>query len=420
MRGKGDENSRLWVEDIYWTHFKALHFAQFLRTGYDQHLVLPKTFSDNVKKLPENVDLRGPSGVVWNVGLTSKDDTVFFTNGWRQFFRDHSLKENDFLVFKYNGESLFDVLIFDGGSFCEKASSYFVRKCGYTENGGACLITGEVADNSVQKVNAPSNAGVQFASPEKSVDGNDLMVFEAVPFKTPTERTFNAGVESASPEQFMEADGVAEAAAVSPQTTGKRTRKQLYAVKPIRSVRRGRAANVPSANQEVVDLVTVIDPKPASGSKSRTRDISYTSNRRPVTEDEIKNALELAKAACTSGSLHIVMRPTHVYKRFYVSIPNKWIFEHMPQKSQNVILRVGGTEWLAKYSLHNIRLTGGLTGGWKHFALDNNLEEFDVCVLEPAGQINNALILDVSIFRVVQEITPLGMVGTPGIRGRKK
>ncbi|KAE9600057.1 hypothetical protein Lal_00045912 [Lupinus albus] len=418
MRGNGDENSRSWVEDIYWTHFKALHFAQFLRTGFDQHLVLPKTFSDNLKKLPENVELRGPSGVVWNVGLTSKDDTVFFMNGWRQFVKDHSLKENDFLVFKYNGESLFDVLVFDGGSFCEKASSYFVRKCGYTENGGARLITGEVTDDSVPKVNAPSNAGVQCASPEKSVDGNDLMVLEAVTLKTPTERAFNAGVESASPEQFMEADGVTEPAAVSPQTTGKRTRKQLYVVKPIQTVRRRRTSNVSSANQEIVDLVT--DPEPASGSKSRTRDMSYTSNRRPVTEDEIKNALELAKAACTTGSLHIVMRPTHVYKRFYVSIPNKWIFEHISPTSQNVILRVGGTEWLAKYSLHNIRHTGGLTGGWKHFALDNNLEEFDVCVLEPAGEINNTLILDVSIFRVVEEITPLGMLGTPGKRGRKK
>lgn len=84
-----------------------------------------------------------------------------------------------------------------------------------------------------------------------------------------------------------------------------------------------------------------------------------------------------------------------------------------------MILRIGETEWLAKYSLHNIRHTGGLTGGWKHFALDNNLEEFDVCVFKPGGQINNTLIMDVTIFRVVEEITPLSMVKSPGKRGRK-
>ncbi|MCI49834.1 B3 domain-containing protein, partial [Trifolium medium] len=76
---------------------------------------LPKTFSNNVKKkLPENVTLKGPSGVLWNIGLKTKDDTVYFVDGWERFVKDHSLKENDFLLFKYNGESLFEVFIFDG------------------------------------------------------------------------------------------------------------------------------------------------------------------------------------------------------------------------------------------------------------------------------------------------------------------
>ena len=108
---------------------------------------LPKTFSDNLKKkLPENVSLKGPSGVVWNIGLTARGDTIYFTNGWEQFVNDHSLNENDFLVFKYNGESLFEVLIFNGNSFCEKGSSYFVRKCG--------------------EARTPSSGGVEYSSPE--------------------------------------------------------------------------------------------------------------------------------------------------------------------------------------------------------------------------------------------------------------
>jgi hypothetical protein len=76
---------------------------------------LPKAFSDNLKKkLPENVTLKGPSGVVWNIGLTTKEDTVYFTNGWQGFVNDHTLKESDLLFFKYNGESLFEDLIFHG------------------------------------------------------------------------------------------------------------------------------------------------------------------------------------------------------------------------------------------------------------------------------------------------------------------
>nr|ACJ86297.1 unknown [Medicago truncatula] len=185
--GQNWDGSRSWEEDIYWTHFQFIHFTQFLQTttNFQQQLALPKTFSDNLKKkLPENVTLKGPSGVVWNIGLTTRDNTVYFVDGWQQFVNDHSLKENDFLVFKYNGESLFEVLIFDGNSFCEKATSYFVGKCGHAQT--------EQGDS-------------------KAKDNNTS--------------AFNAGVESASPQV---ADVVAKTtpAAVPSQTTSKRTKKK--------------------------------------------------------------------------------------------------------------------------------------------------------------------------------------------------
>ncbi|XP_024629238.1 B3 domain-containing protein REM16 [Medicago truncatula] len=144
-------------EEIYWNHFQFIHFTLFLSTThFQQQLALPKTFSDNLKKkLPENVTLKGPSGVVWNIGLTTRNDTVYFMDGWQRFVKDHSLKENDFLVFKYNGESLFEVLIFNGESLCEKAASYFVLECGqaHTEQGGN---KGKNSNNFFEEVNTPS------------------------------------------------------------------------------------------------------------------------------------------------------------------------------------------------------------------------------------------------------------------------
>lgn len=79
-----------------------------------------------------------------------------------------------------------------------------------------------------------------------------------------------------------------------------------------------------------------------------------------------------------------------------------------------MILRTAKGEWLAKYSYQSYRDTGGLTNGWKHFAVENNLEEFDVCVFKPAGHLNNTLILAVNIFRVVDKITPLTGVKSSG------
>ncbi|WJX15845.1 hypothetical protein P8452_05943 [Trifolium repens] len=201
MGGVGRKIS--WQEDIYWTHFQFIHFTQFLTTHFQQQLALPKTFSDNVKKkLPENVTLKGPSGVLWDVGLTTKDDVVYFTNGWQQFLKDHSLKENDFLVFKYNGESHFEVLIFDGESFCEKAASYFVGKCGHTQTEQGDSKAKET-NNFVEEINTASNAGVECGSPEKYRRRNSIRTPLAVPFETTNGETFSAGVEYASPEKLM-------------------------------------------------------------------------------------------------------------------------------------------------------------------------------------------------------------------------
>jgi len=46
-------------------------------------------------------------------------------------------------------------------------------------------------------------------------------------------------------------------------------------------------------------------------------------------------------------------------------MPNKWIGEHIAPMSQDVILRMGKGERIARYNYHNIRHPGGLTGGWK-------------------------------------------------------
>lgn len=223
---------------------------------------LPKTFSDNLKKkLPENVSLKGPGGVVWNIGLTTRDDTLYFTHGWQQFVKDHSLKENDFLVFKYNGESMFDVLMFDGENFCEKVSAYFVRKCrhAHTDLGAGCSSKRRDMDNSVEEVDTPSNGGVECVSPEKSVHLNNIGVPLGVPFESPNKKTYNADVEPACPEHFM-ADVVTEpepaVVPVPPEVTGKRIRKPVYPVQAVQNKRRGRPPKATNSRETTLNWVT--------------------------------------------------------------------------------------------------------------------------------------------------------------------
>lgn len=378
-----------WAEDIYWSHFQTIHFTQFLISGYDRQLAIPKKFVDNLKKkLPQSVTLKGPSGLTWNVDLTTNDDTVFFNHGWQEFVKDHSLEETDLLVFRYDGGSQFDVLIFDGNNLCERGASYFVRKCEHTEHDNGCLIKKKLREGSIDNVLTPLDDGV--ASPVNSISDD-------------TDET----------DDTDDNDTVPSEQCIKSLIAHKRTRQNARQCVG--------SKKEPATNGKGVKSTPSDDAVCSPITKSGAKPQNYASNRRLVTEDEIKNALLLAQAASTDESFLIVMRPTHVYKRFFVYIPSERLTDHLSSENQDIFLRCNNDTWRTRYNFYPSRRYGGITGGWKHFALDNNLEEFDVCLFKPAADtIEDTVVLDVSIFRVVQEITPPTLSTPARKRGRRK
>ncbi|KAK7825785.1 b3 domain-containing protein rem16 [Quercus suber] len=94
--------------------------------------VIPKTFSNNLrKKLPQSATLKGPSGLTWDVELTTNDDATFFNHSWQKFVKDHSLEETNLL------------------NLCGKGASYFVKKCGQTEHDNRCLTKKRLKEGSM-------------------------------------------------------------------------------------------------------------------------------------------------------------------------------------------------------------------------------------------------------------------------------
>ncbi|KAK1273007.1 B3 domain-containing protein [Acorus gramineus] len=53
---------------------------------------------------------------------------MYFENGWQEFVRDHSLKCGEILLFRYDGNARFTVLVFDS-SACERKDCHSVRPC---------------------------------------------------------------------------------------------------------------------------------------------------------------------------------------------------------------------------------------------------------------------------------------------------
>lgn len=87
------------------------------------------------------------------------------------------------------------------------------------------------------------------------------------------------------------------------------------------------------------------------------------------------------------------------------NIPRSFLQEVEIRHNAVVALRgPSGMKWAAKVSQRSHGRTH-IHRGWGPFAVAHNLEEGDVCVFELTELVNP--IIDVHIFRVVEEISPL-------------
>ncbi|KAJ3695072.1 hypothetical protein LUZ60_000449 [Juncus effusus] len=128
---------------LEWSEVKRHHFFKVLIGDFKSSLRIPPKFVTNIttenegKASYSNVIptktamLEGPTGRIWHVKIEKRGNNTYFTNGWDKFAQDHILKEHEFLVFRYNGNLHFYVLMFDT-SACEKEDSFLKEKVSET------------------------------------------------------------------------------------------------------------------------------------------------------------------------------------------------------------------------------------------------------------------------------------------------
>ncbi|KAM6591518.1 hypothetical protein CsatA_014123 [Cannabis sativa] len=93
------------------------HFSKIIlgQTPGNTKLQIPKTFwVKYCESLSSQVFLKLPCGSKWEVGLTkSSDGNVWIDKGWKAFAQHCSLSRGNLLVFRYEGNCRFNVIIFD-------------------------------------------------------------------------------------------------------------------------------------------------------------------------------------------------------------------------------------------------------------------------------------------------------------------
>ncbi|KAL1107106.1 hypothetical protein V6Z11_D03G019700 [Gossypium hirsutum] len=92
-------------------HFFKIILQDTIQNG---KLGVPRKFVKNQgNSMSSPAMLSVPSGEVWKVELTKCNGKIWFENGWLEFSNHYSLDFGHLLVFRYDGNSNFHVVIFD-------------------------------------------------------------------------------------------------------------------------------------------------------------------------------------------------------------------------------------------------------------------------------------------------------------------
>ncbi|XP_073000719.1 putative B3 domain-containing protein Os04g0347400 [Typha latifolia] len=70
--------------------------------------------------VPRKATILSPLGKFWHVDLLKEGSDLFFRGGWKEFVRAHRLLVGYFLVFRYEGNLVFSIKVFDLSGCCKE------------------------------------------------------------------------------------------------------------------------------------------------------------------------------------------------------------------------------------------------------------------------------------------------------------
>lgn len=436
-----------------------LYFFKVMLGDFQTVLQIPPAFVRLLRyQVPKDAFLEGPSGQVWLVTVHCTSTGMAFEQGWQTFVSDHSLDIGDFLVFKYAGKSHFMVQIF-GRSGCEKRDAFNVRKSRtYCMNDRTEKRQDSRRGNTHMEnfCSLPDKTGISLAHNDKNEEDDEVQVLETAPNttfmgdssmqmnSTRTKPRIYSGYNSDTLCNYLKSEdtvGIKENIVKLGLSTTNYLQVEKEAGIPIHqrividseeeSLQRTLTAddskmsvgeadssptNVVSRHKPLRHAVQLVkDVKTAKQTHHAAKDegkkyvsTHYVSRRRPVTQTEREKALEAAQSFKSRKPFALLtMKQSQVYQGFWLSLSAGFSKRCLPDARLQLTL-VGPSEkkWTVCY-LGN-RRNPGLSGGWKRFTLDNNLEEGDVCIFEMDNVENYTL--KVHIFRVVENCIPLKRV----------
>lgn len=355
----------------------------------------------------KEVSLEGPSGKTWPVSILGwKYSSMGFKTGWRRFATDHGLVVGDIVIFRMICKGYFVVQIFErwglekGGLITHDEDKCHHGKRKHREQDGPFYVdTEEVAKlKQGQKVaRIFEEEDMVFRPTIHDAEIDELLILDYEqrgPTRELSPGNKNSVVIVSQSSQRSICCSLQQTANDAQVKLPNIQKCQNLKTNPLHKIKRSVMKSTVGVRQSVNS-----NTERSVDDKERIR-YTFVSQRRPVSQTERDAALKAAKALKTKGpAVRKIMTVSNVYRGFWLGIPTKFAVKYLPAQTEPItLLDSSGNTWRAKW-LGN-RRNGGLSGGWRRFTFDHNLEEGDVCTFELVD--NKKLVLKVHICRVVE------------------
>ncbi|CAM8942092.1 unnamed protein product [Rhodiola kirilowii] len=404
-------------------------FKVYISQQSSKQMLIPIEFGDYMgERKSGSAELVRSSGQTWRVELLEDGKDLYFTDGWPNFVEDNMIQNGEFLFFKFHGNLMFSVVIYDE-NMCEKGQ-VSLGNCSRGRNG---ILEAGKELNGNRHVKRESAGPSQLEGPllhsEDKIAGKPAFAVKPFFEKSITISHINEGAYLNLPNSFIHEHSLRYE---SNEKMVLRTSRNLsWKVNIIKYpgkilLRRGwgifarensiRVGDV--CKFELLDrlemMVHVVHCQEGTGqanvgvstwelmSLKRTVGVSQPGLRRgsPFISEGRKSAA-CTRLSSVKPSFVLEMTKYNVDQHFIVSIPAWFVKENTLsyQANEKMILRTKkDSSWPVNITRSKSKTTYYyyFCGGWAAFVHDNNIKEGDTCQFELLSRLEMKVRLSLS------------------------
>lgn len=376
-------------------------------TIQERRLRIPDNFLKKFKdELSGVATLHVPDGHIWRVGIRKAENKFWLHDGWQDFVEHYSIGLGYFLVFRYEGNSIFNVYIYN---LTNSEINYHPNACstvGEQYHSRQYHVFKDMEDEDSVDVLGPQSPGRSPDAFKKKAANTsvDQLTLNRSFNPSALQNLFNGNMHPTAKNAVTTHPGVRPAgqdALYSGVVRVKSDEDEVKVQPQSEGTRKTKKASRKKRKSEPSEPMSSVPQDEDTEMRFRFY-ASASTRKRTVTAEERERAINAAKMFEPPNPFcRVVLRPSYLYRGCIMYLPSCFAEKHLNGVSGFIKLqRADGKQWPVRCLYRGGRAK--LSQGWYDFSLENNLEEGDVCVFELISA--REVILKVTTFRVVDDV----------------